>query len=136
MCQIKSELVQLTSRVYRYKKSTMDFFCPLCRTERSFSSNFRLTPMNFVQMGLITVVLTTLLFPWLGFKGSFIFFAVWGAFDFGSRVNFRKDIPCPHCGFDASWYKRDVKVARKLVHQFWDHEEDGAVKEDSDITHQ
>ena len=30
-----------------------------------------------------------------------------------------KQISCPHCGFDATWYKRDVKVARQLVKDFW-----------------
>ena len=133
---MKDHLRPLTSRTYRYKKSTMDFFCPLCRTERSFTTSFRLTLMNFIQMSLITIVLTAILFPWLGLKGGFLFFAVWAAFDFGSRVNFRKEIPCPHCGFDASWYKRDVKVARKLVHQFWDSEEPGQAKEDSEIIEQ
>lgn len=130
--RLKEHLRPLTTRIYRYKKSSMDFFCPLCRTERSFTTNFRLTPMNFLQMSIIAVVLTGLFFPWLGLKGGFIFFVIWGAFDFSSRVNFRKEVPCPHCGFDASWYKRDVKVARKLVHEFWNHEENRSTKEGSE----
>jgi hypothetical protein len=35
------------------------------------------------------------------------------------RMLFSRQVPCPHCGFDASWYKRDVKVARRLVGEFW-----------------
>ena len=43
-----------------------------------------------------------------------------GSMEVYKRLNFRKEIPCPHCGFDASWYKRDVKVARKLVERHWE----------------
>lgn len=48
-------------------------------------------------------------------------------------MNYRKEIPCPHCGFDASWYKKDVKVARRLVAAYWSEknaqtEEDPAVE--------
>ena len=39
-------------------------------------------------------------------------------------MSYRKEIPCPHCGFDASWYKKDVKIARRLVKEFWDKQED------------
>lgn len=97
----------------------MNFFCPLCRTERVFTVGPRLTFMNYVQILLTTIFLTTLLFPFVQFKGLFAFFIVWGSFEFVRRSLFKKEIPCPHCGFDASWYKRDVKKARELVETFW-----------------
>lgn len=59
------------------------------------------------------------LYPLMELKGIFSFFVVWGAFEAALRVNFRKEVPCPHCGFDASWYKKDVKVARQKVDEFW-----------------
>ena len=35
----------------------------------------------------------------------------------------KSEIPCPYCGFDASWYKKDVKIARKKVQEFWKKKE-------------
>jgi hypothetical protein len=53
----------------------------------------------------------------------FIFFPLWMGFEWVRRALFSRGIPCPHCGFDASWYKRDVKVARRLVSDFWSDQE-------------
>jgi hypothetical protein len=41
-------------------------------------------------------------------------------FELSIRTDFKKQVPCPHCGFDATWYKKDVKVARSVVKEFWD----------------
>lgn len=60
------------------------------------------------------------LWPLMGVKSFFVFFIVWGIFEAALRVVFKKEIPCPHCGFDATWYKKDVKVARDKVKVFWD----------------
>lgn len=61
-----------------------------------------------------------MLFPIMGTTGFSVFFLIWGLFELVIRSDFKKQIPCPHCGFDASDYKRDVKVAREKVKQFWD----------------
>jgi hypothetical protein len=61
-----------------------------------------------------------LLFPFMGLKCFFIFFVFWAAFELSVRTDYKKQVPCPHCGFDATWYKKDVKVARQLVKDFWD----------------
>jgi hypothetical protein len=55
----------------------------------------------------------------MSFRGVFSFFVFLGVFEWVRRANYRKEIPCPHCGFDASWYKKDVKVARRLVATYW-----------------
>ncbi len=110
----------LEGRTYRYKSSAMDFFCPLCRTQRNFSISFRLSTMNYIQMFIITALFTGTTFSWWGFRGVFIIFLLWPAFEFTRRALYKREIPCPHCGFDASWYKKDVKVARKLVSDFWE----------------
>lgn len=55
----------------------------------------------------------------MSLRGVFSFFVYLAAFEWVRRANYRKEIPCPHCGFDASWYKKDVKVARKLVANYW-----------------
>ena len=45
-------------------------------------------------------------------------------------LNSYPELPCPHCGFDATWYKRDVKVARRQVLDFWNRSEDPKEAED------
>lgn len=114
----------LENRPYRYKKAAMHFFCPLCRTERVITNGHRLSAMNYIQIVLVTGFITALSFPWAGLKGLFAFFPVWLGFEMVRRALFSREVPCPHCGFDASWYKRDVKVARQRVAEFWAERQD------------
>ena len=110
----------LERRTFRYKNPKMEFFCPLCGTQRAFTINHRLTFLNYMQITVTTAVLSALLWPVAEWRSLFIVFPIWLAFELVRRALFSKEIPCPHCGFDASWYKRDVKMARKKVGQFWD----------------
>ena len=109
----------LVSRVYKYKNQANVFFCPLCRTERGITISPRLTKKNYVQILLTSIVLGAFLFPIMGVKSFFMFFVTWAVFELAVRTDYKKQIACPHCGFDATWYKRDVKVARQLVKDFW-----------------
>ena len=109
----------LEKRTYKFKRAHMEFFCPLCKTQRAVSTDPHLSIMNYFQITLITMAISACLYPFMELKGIFSFFVVWGAFEATLRVNFRKEVPCPHCGFDASWYKKDVKVARQKVDEFW-----------------
>lgn len=113
----------LEYRTYKAKNPKEEFYCPLCRTKRAISNSFRLKAKNYMQVLLVSIVLMGMLYPWMQFKSSFVFFVVWAGFEAGFRMAYRKEIPCPHCGFDASWYKKDVKVARRLVKDFWDEHE-------------
>lgn len=109
----------LVSRVYKYKNQASTFFCPLCRSERGISISPRLTKKNYLQILLTSIVLGSFLFPLIGVKCFFIFFVSWAVFELAVRTDYKKQIACPHCGFDAAWYKRDVKVARQIVKDFW-----------------
>ena len=109
----------LENRVYKYKNKNSQFFCPLCRTERGISISPRLNKKNYLQILLTSIVLGSLLFPIMGVNGFFIFFVAWAIFELAVRTDYKKQIACPHCGFDATWYKRDVKVARQRVKDFW-----------------
>ncbi len=80
-------------------------------------------------MTLTTLLVGGAFFPIMGLRSFFVFFIFWAGFEAAVRMNFRKEVPCPHCGFDASWYKRDVTVARKKVKDFWDK---GNSEEESD----
>ncbi|WP_142410123.1 hypothetical protein [Bacteriovorax stolpii] len=109
----------LVERVYKYKNKDRNFFCPLCRTERNVTVSPKLTKKNLLQITLTTIVLGAALYPFFGVESFVIFFAIWGAFELAVRSDYKKQIPCQHCGFDATWYKRDVKVARQKVAEFW-----------------
>lgn len=40
---------------------------------------------------------------------------------------YRKELRCPFCGFDPSWYKKDVKFARQKVEEFLKQNPDSPV---------
>lgn len=117
---MKEKIKPLEERTYKYKNASQAFFCPLCRTERAITISPRLTKKNYLQILLTSMVVGAGLFPLMGIKCFFIFFIVWAVFELSIRTDFKKQVPCPHCGFDATWYKKDVKVARQLVKDFWD----------------
>mgnify|MGYP000978203019 CR=1 FL=1 len=110
----------LERRTYKYKNVPVAFFCPLCRTERAITLVPRLTKVNYLQVVLISLALIASLYPWMQLKSAFVFFIVWASFEYAKRLQFKKQVPCPHCGFDATSYKRNVKVAREEVKAFWD----------------
>lgn len=109
----------LVKRTYKYKNPSQAFFCPLCRTERGISISPRVTKKNYIQIFLTSIMVGALLFPLMGFNSFFIFFVIWAVFELAIRTDFKKQVPCPHCGFDATWYKKDVRVARQVVKDFW-----------------
>lgn len=113
----------LEQRTFRFKSPALNFFCPLCRTERAIATNHRLSTLNYIQVILLTAFTTALAYPLAGLKTIAVVFPIWLAFEAARRLLFSREVPCPHCGFDASWYKRDVKVARKRVAEFWAEKE-------------
>ncbi len=115
-----SKYKPLEPRTFRYKNPAMEFFCPLCGTKRAIITNPHLTAKNYLQITMLTTMTSMVLWGVMSWRATFSFFFFWAAFEGIRRTMFRKEIPCPHCGFDASWYKRDVKMARQLVHNFWE----------------
>ncbi len=116
---LRKKILPLATRIYHLKRPIEKFFCPLCRTERAFSLRPGLNNMHYTQIGFISLLLIAFSFNRM-LAVSFIFFPiVWAIFEVSIKLRFKKEIPCPHCGFDASWYKRDVRVAKKLVTEFW-----------------
>lgn len=109
----------LEHRVYKIKNPSMKFYCPLCRTERAFIHRPHLEMRHYLQIAISSVVLTLAFYPIMGVRALTLVFFVWALFELSVRALFRKEVPCPHCGFDAAWYKRDVKVTRALVSEFW-----------------
>jgi predicted RNA-binding Zn-ribbon protein involved in translation (DUF1610 family) len=106
-------------RSYSFKPHAQTFFCPLCGTQRVQRMRARLTALNHLQILLLTGFVTLLGFSWMQWRGALSYFVIWGLLEGGRRLLFKREVPCPHCGFDATWYKRDVKVARQKVQEFW-----------------
>lgn len=115
----QSKPTKFDFRPYKFKNAHLEFFCPLCRVERAVVTSPHLNSKNFLQIFLLTGAITACTYSIWELRGIFSFFAIWAGFEAVLRVNFRKAIPCPHCGFDASWYKKDVKVAQSKVQDFW-----------------
>jgi hypothetical protein len=103
---------------YKVKSPTREFFCAHCRSPRGLKYQRQLRPRHFLQMMVLTIVATMLLFPWMQWKSVALFFLFWAMFDIVLKMLYRKDLKCPYCGFDPTWYRRDVRVARRQVEQF------------------
>jgi hypothetical protein len=99
----------------------MKFYCALCRSPREMNYRKNLTNKNYLQIIVTSVFLTWLFFPVFGFKCFWIFFFVWGAFELTNKILYRRELPCPHCAFDPTWYRKDVKVARQKVLEFFEN---------------
>ncbi len=124
----------LENRTHNYKKSIVDFFCPLCRAPRSLVNRPTMSKTNYIQVAIITIFFSLVLYPLIGLHSLFIFFPIWLMFEFFVRAIFRKEIPCPHCGFDTCWYHRDVKKARAIVEEFWRNKGPSRLKNTSEVT--
>lgn len=122
----------LESRPFRFKNAAKKFHCPLCASERYLTMNHRLGLKQFIQLGVLTAISTYALFDVMQWRGLFLGFIFWSIYEVVKRLVYRSEIACPYCGFDASWYKRDVKVARRLVKEFWQKKESGNAVSDVD----
>jgi hypothetical protein len=95
-----------------------DCFCALCSNKRTLRYSRHLTKSNYGQILVLTLVITASLYPWLEWKGVMSLPIVWGLFESIHKSLYRKDLRCPYCGFDPTWYKKDVKLARQKVEEF------------------
>jgi hypothetical protein len=103
---------------YRFKHEKRSFYCALCSSARQLRYNKHLSRFNYIQIFCIATALFYFSFPLMNFKGSIWYVIVWGAFEGFNKMLYRKELPCPYCGFDATWYRRDVRIARKKVEEF------------------
>jgi hypothetical protein len=99
-------------------KKSRDCFCALCRSPRKLRYNRHLSRQNFTQIAVLTIVVAAIAYPWLSFKGLMSLPLVWAIFESTHKSLYRKDLKCPYCGFDPTWYKKDVNLARQKVEQF------------------
>ncbi|HXH31437.1 MAG TPA: hypothetical protein VNJ01_11535 [Bacteriovoracaceae bacterium] len=100
------------------KKSSRDCFCALCRSPRKLRYSRRIASRQVIQIFVLAIVLTAATYPWLAWKGIMGLPVIWAIFESVHKSLYRKDLKCPFCGFDPTWYKKDVKFARKQVEEF------------------
>ena len=108
-----------TGRFYKFKKVEKKFLCALCSAPREMRYSKHLKSANYLQIILISIALSWIFFPIIGAEAVFAVFLIWPVFEVTNKILYRKEIPCSYCGFDATWYRRDVKVANQKVKEFW-----------------
>jgi hypothetical protein len=108
-----------TGRFYRVKNPRRNFLCALCSAERQTKYSKHLSFKNYAQILVLAIVSSWALFPVMGTKSVFMIFLIWPIFEVANKMLYRKEIPCPYCGFDATWYRRDVNLANQKVKDFW-----------------
>lgn len=104
---------------YKVRHAKKDFLCALCKAPRQLSYGKNLDAKKYAQILIINSILGWMLFPVMKEKVVFMFFLIWFAFEVVNKMLYRRQIPCPYCGFDATWYRKDVTRAREKVADFW-----------------
>ncbi len=122
------------------KSDKKEFFCACCRMPRVSRYARRLHSGHFIQILVLAIAVGSSLYPWLEWKGFMSLPIIWALYESIHKSLYRKDIKCPFCGFDPTWYKKDVRVARKQVEDFLKQNPESPVfrrarsYENSDIT--
>jgi hypothetical protein len=100
------------------KRKFQECFCALCSTPRRLKYSRNLSQIHYLQILMVTSLLTYGTYSWFGFKGAMTLPVVWIIFETIHKALYRKELSCPFCGFDPTWYKKDIKLARKRVEDF------------------
>ena len=102
-----------------FQKEFWQFYCPICKTERRTFYWPSPRKRHIVQVVGGAIALSMILWTFLGFKGVFLGFPLFAAFDFFYRLRARQSLICPHCGFDPYLYKFNADLAKKKVEEFF-----------------
>ncbi len=95
-----------------------EFFCALCRTPRRLHYHRHLQAKHYLQIFVLSAVLVYSMFSVIHWKGLVLIPIVWLCFEVVYKMLYRRQLPCPSCGFDPTWYRRDVRLARQRVEEF------------------
>lgn len=93
-------------------------FCALCRAPRELKQSSELSILNYAQLILLSSLITYFTYDVISLKGMISIIPMWAIFEFVKKSLYRKELTCPTCGFDPTWYRRDVKMAREKVKNF------------------
>lgn len=116
---MKSKSPLETKRFYKVKNPKKHFLCALCSAPRQLKYTKNLSGLNYLQILILSAFFIWIFYPLMEMKAFSLIFPIWLIVEFGNKILYRRGIPCPYCGFDATWYRRDVKVANKIVKDFW-----------------
>ena len=105
-------------KFYKVKNPKKKFFCALCKSPRELRYQRTLSSRNHFQLTVLIVCLAWPSYEMLGPRSLFVLPIVYMIAEVANKILYRKNLPCPFCGFDATWYRRDVTVARKKVLDF------------------
>jgi hypothetical protein len=111
----------------RKKGTKTECFCALCRSPRVIRYSRRLQGRQYLQILTLGLVFIAATFPWFTWKGAFALPLIWAIFESTHKSLYRKDLKCPYCGFDPTWYKKDVTLARRKVEEFLKQNPDSPV---------
>jgi hypothetical protein len=100
------------------RKEIGDCYCALCRSPRRVRYSRNLKAQHYGQILVLTIVLTACTFPWLQFKGFVALPLIWAIFESIHKSLYRRDLKCQYCGFDPTWYKKEIRLARQQVEDF------------------
>ena len=128
-CLLKNaKAILQNKRFYKIKNPAKSFLCALCRSPRQMKYKKSLSMKNFGQILVMSIFCMWAFYPLMHEKAILLLFLIWPIVEGTNKILYRKEIPCPYCGFDATWYRRDVRVAKKLVEEFW--QKDQKVRDD------
>jgi hypothetical protein len=100
------------------KNEKTECFCALCRSPRVIRYSRRLMVRHYFQILTLGFVFTAATYSWFAWNGVAALPIIWIIFESTHKSLYRKDLKCPFCGFDPTWYKKDVKLARRKVEEF------------------
>jgi hypothetical protein len=108
-------LKKVKSTIVDRNASKKFVFCALCGIKRQFLGHRSLTKKMWFEVLSIGSLLSVLLFPLLEFKGLISLGLVAMIYDFANMSVYRKEVRCPHCGFDPIWYRKNWRLAKTMI---------------------
>lgn len=100
------------------EKKMKDCYCALCRSPRKLRYSRHLSKKNYLQIFVLSLVTTAILYPWVSLKGIYSLPIIWALFEGIHKSLYRKELKCPFCGFDPKLYRKNVKLTREKVEEF------------------
>lgn len=94
------------------------FFCASCKSERIVGKPLKIKRRHIAQILLLTFA-TMVISHNFHFKGLYWFVFYWIAFEIGFRLELKKRLICPYCGFNPTQMTANPKLAQESYRQFW-----------------
>ena len=90
-------------------------FCALCGIKRQFKGERRLTKKMYAEIVSIGGFISLILYPIFAWKSIISLLIVAMIYEFINMSVYRKEVQCPHCGFDPVWYRKNWRKAKSMI---------------------